>query len=392
MNDGTARRQARHYGLDWLRVGAFLLVVVHHVGMYFTPEPWMVKSAQPVDWLIWPMLALQPWRMALLFAVSGYASRILLLSSGSVGAFSATRSFRLLLPLLFGMLVLIPPQTWVWLSAHHLYGEGLLHFWTHDWIAGAGPNGLLETGHLWFLAYLWTYTILLAAALWAAPSAVRDRVAALAPWLCTGTRLLWAPLLPLLAARLLLLFTIPEAHGLLHDWVSDLTYLPAFLFGFALAALPGAWKAVLRTRGPALAAAGGSLLLLILLQYLYPGDRGHIAQALDREASLVMAWSMILLLFASAHRWLNRDHRWRRPLCEAIFPCFLIHHPLIILVGWQLAGAGLSNLQMFAVLLSSALGGSFLFYRIGRELGMLRPLFGLAPRLARRAAARTAFA
>ena len=36
---------ARHYGLDWLRVAAFALLIVYHVAMVFAPWNWVIKSA-----------------------------------------------------------------------------------------------------------------------------------------------------------------------------------------------------------------------------------------------------------------------------------------------------------------------------------------------------------
>jgi hypothetical protein len=36
----------RHYGMDWLRVGAFALLIVYHVGMVFVPWNFHVKSLQ----------------------------------------------------------------------------------------------------------------------------------------------------------------------------------------------------------------------------------------------------------------------------------------------------------------------------------------------------------
>ena len=35
----------RHFGLDWLRIGAFGLLILYHVGMVFAPWDWVVKSA-----------------------------------------------------------------------------------------------------------------------------------------------------------------------------------------------------------------------------------------------------------------------------------------------------------------------------------------------------------
>ena len=67
----------RHYGMDWLRIGAFALLILYHVGMVFVPWGFHVKTAHPMEWVAIPMLATNAWRLMLLFVVSGYASRAL---------------------------------------------------------------------------------------------------------------------------------------------------------------------------------------------------------------------------------------------------------------------------------------------------------------------------
>lgn len=372
---------ARHFGLDWLRIGAFGLLIFFHIGRFFSPDPWLVRAPTPQFGVEWPMLALEPWRLALLFTVSGYASHALLARTGSIGTFLKARSHRLLLPLGFGLLLLVPPQTWIGLTQNHGYQASLLHFWTTDWLSFRRIDGVPvpNAEHLWFIGYLWTYTMALGLFLVLAPAGWRARARRLAEKLFASPHLLLLPLAGVLLMRLLVLFSVPERHGLLHDWVNDVTHLPAFLFGFALAGMPSLWPAILRLRLPALLMAIAAYSLLAALEYRYPGDRPHIAQALDRDASLIMAWSMILVMLGLAHQWLNRDHAWRAPLSEAVFPFYLVHQTIIVVVGWWLRPSGLSNGAMFALLVAATFGGCWLFYAVGRRIGWLRPFIGLSP-------------
>ncbi|MGZ8283517.1 MAG: acyltransferase family protein, partial [Allosphingosinicella sp.] len=315
-------------------------------------------------------------------------SYALLVKSGGLFPFLRARSTRLLLPLAFGLLVLVPPQSWVAMVGNHGYREGLGHFWLVDWLRFGPLLGvtLPRTEHLWFIAYLWTYTAALCLVLLAAPPAWRARAGALAAFLLARPRLLILPLAGLLLLRVVLLFTVPETKGVLHDWTSDLTYLPIFLFGFALAATPSLWPAILRLRRPAIAAAAVSLLVLVAVELGWPGERPHLAQAADRDASLLMAWSMVVLLLGVAHQWLRSDHRWRRPLSEAIFPVYLVHQTIIVLVGWRLRDSGLDALPAFLILAAATVAGGWAFYAIGRRIAWLRPFVGLsvAPRPSRR--------
>ena len=88
----------RHYGLDWLRIGAFAILIFYHIGMVFVPWAYHVKSAHVADWVTLPMLASNAWRLTLLFVVSGYASRALLSRSPHLSGFVRNRSARLLVP------------------------------------------------------------------------------------------------------------------------------------------------------------------------------------------------------------------------------------------------------------------------------------------------------
>src|SRR5438067_13869842 len=63
----------RLFFLDWVRILAFFLLIVYHVGMYYVTWGWHVKSpyaSHPVE----PFMMLSsPWRLSLLFLVSGVA-------------------------------------------------------------------------------------------------------------------------------------------------------------------------------------------------------------------------------------------------------------------------------------------------------------------------------
>ena len=44
----TASRQ-REFGLDWLRVIAFVILIGYHTGMYFVSWPWLIKNPETSD-------------------------------------------------------------------------------------------------------------------------------------------------------------------------------------------------------------------------------------------------------------------------------------------------------------------------------------------------------
>lgn len=127
---------ARHYGMDWLRIGAFLLLILYHIGMFFVHWDWHVKAQPVLEWVAVPMLATNAWPIPLLFVVSGYASAAIIAKErGAAGSFAWTRTLRLLVPVLFGMAVIVPPQPWIELVTQHGYGRGFLAFWGSDYFS-----------------------------------------------------------------------------------------------------------------------------------------------------------------------------------------------------------------------------------------------------------------
>ncbi|WP_186728868.1 acyltransferase family protein [Sphingomonas panacisoli] len=378
----TALTRSRHYGLDWLRIGAFGLLIVYHVAMVFSTWDWVIKSPTTYPQLIVPLALLTPWRLPLLFAVSGYASRKLFDKSGGPRAFVASRNRRLLIPWAFAMVALIPVETWVRAKIAG-YPGGLIHYWLRDYWQVTPTYGppFPSWEHLWFVVYLWAYTMALAGLL-AMRGWSPERTTVAADWLAKGTRLIWAPIAVLALAKLAVMFVIPEKQGLFTDWNAHLLYFPIFLFGFALGGRSTLWPAIARAQPSAIGLAVASGLVVTLVELAYAGHHmpPHGVMALDRISRIAMAWSMIVILFQLADRHLNRDHRWRAMLAEAVFPLYIAHHPAIILLAWLTLPWGLDPLAEFALLLAGTFGFATAFYLIGREVAWLRPLIGLAPR------------
>lgn len=102
-------------------------------GVLFLSPDTDVKTAEPVEWAVWPMMAINPWRLMLLFVISGVVSRVLITKLGRPGNFAVSRSIRLLLPLLAGMVIFVVPQPWFELRGRGAYDGGLLHFWFNDY-------------------------------------------------------------------------------------------------------------------------------------------------------------------------------------------------------------------------------------------------------------------
>ena len=251
-------------------------------------------------------------------------------------------------------------------------------FLAHGAFAFGQEAGAFMPGweHLWFLPYLWLYTLLLAGLI-ALPARWRARGGRAVAWLAGGRRLIWLPGV-LIAAGMALLM---RAH--VPALADSVDYLPAFLLGFAYAHRPALRAAFRRHFGEALALSLAMLAAIWGQMAFGSADPGRIEELLVLAANGVMSWAMVPVAFTLAECFLNRDHAWRRPLAAAVFPAYVVHQTAIVLVGWQLGRMGVVGLSAFAIQLGAVLGACFAAWLLARRFALLGILLGMPPKAAR---------
>ena len=306
----------RRIDLDWVRIGAFGLLIFYHVGMLYVSWGFHIKSVHRVTALEPLMLVLNPWRLSLLFLVSGVATRFMLRKSAP-GSLLRARSVRLLIPLVFGMLVIVPPQAYDQIVESLSYPAGFLDFYTRHYLAFGtqfcpSPCLVLPTwNHLWFVVYLWVYTMSLGGLLMMAP--------ALVPWLeeklakaLSGVLLLVVPSILFAIYRLTVLPSFPSTHALFGDWYNHALFATVFLIGFLLARMETFWDAVERQRWIALGLAVVSYLSFLAV---WSGKIGTPPSLwLKLYGGLAYGfyqWLCMVAVLGFARRWIQR--RTRRP-------------------------------------------------------------------------------
>lgn len=376
----------RHYGLDWLRIGAFAILILYHVGMVFVPWDFHVKLPG-AWWVAVPMMASNPWRLALLFVVSGYASRALLKRDPVPWRFAWHRTARLLVPLAFGIAIVVPLQPWIELTTKYGYTHGFAWFWWHDYFrfAKLGPILLPTWNHLWFVGYLWVYTLALALLLAIVPARGRVAIQRAFAWTMRGPALLLAPMAWMILVNFVLFPGGRETHALADDWVAHFSYFPAFLFGIALAGAPATLAALVRWWKASATIALAAYALVAGIEIAWPGNTMPTPWGtIFSIARAVEGWTAIAALIGFADRHWNRDHRWRPLLTEAVFPFYIVHQSVIVLVAWWLLPAGLPAWLDFTILVAATIAGCWAFYLAGRAIGPLRPLIGLRRPASRR--------
>ena len=375
MSQAVASRRA---DLDWLRVLAFGLLILYHAGMAWSGSSWHVTSSDSIAWLREAMRFLNRWRMPLLFLVSG-AAVMLALGSRPASLFVRDRLRRLLLPLGFGMIVLVPPQVYL----ERLYRgqfDGSFLDWLPHAFQGVYPTGNLSWHHLWFLAYVLVLTLaLLPCFLWA--RSVQGRALHLtAGRLVARRNLHWLLVLPPAAAILWLAPISYNTNGLIGDWYGLAYYGALLLYGAFLFGSPELLAMLNRQR--LLSLAVGIAAYAILYAGFIDGEVRPTIAPHDRPAfALVsavntMAWLFTVLGFAN--RYLTKRPAFLAEATEAVYPFYMLHQTVTVIAVYWLLRIGAPPLAGFILaVLATFIGTSLIYFGLVRPVWFLRPLFGL---------------
>jgi glucans biosynthesis protein C len=381
------RAHERRHDLDWLRVIAIVLLLYFHAAMIFVAEwGWHIKNAETSNLLLELNFFLSRWRMALLFLISGIGTSYAL-GFRSGGEYLRERVKRLLVPLVFGMLVVVPPQIYLErLTQGHDY-VSYLAFYRSVFEGRPYPMGNTSWHHLWFVAYLLIYSIvLLPLFLWLRTQRGQRAAGAVQRLLGrTGIYVLGAPLAAVLAA---LWVRYPGPQNVVDDWAFLLYYLVFFAYGFLLSRADGLWRQIEERRRTSLSLA---LLAIVGINYLrwngLSPEAGYSPGFLLFLGTLAFnAWFWVLAILGYAKRYLNFRNRFLDYANEGIYPFYILHQTVIVVVGFYVVQVQESVLAkfLFTSLLSLALTVA-IYDLFVKPYRVTRFLFGMKP--ARRTAA-----
>lgn len=303
--------------------------------------------------------AVYPWYMTLLFAIAGMSGRYSL-QKRTAGQFAAERAKKILVPFLFGLLVLAPSMTYVAERFFNEYGGGYLHqyvlFFTKP-TDFTGYRGGFTPGHLWFLLYLFviSLTLLLIIAL------QKKCLPELRP--CNP---------PYFA--LVLLF-VPEwlcQYALNIGGKSLAQFLLLYLVGYYVLSEERVLHTLARRRFVSIALCVLSGTLYVYL-YCFRNLTGVLITALY----IFYGWAGILTLLGMGQTTLDFCNRLSDYLSRASFPIYILHMPLLVATGFFVLKLPLAVAVQFLLIVLISAAATFLLYEIARRISVLRFLLGM---------------
>ena len=379
--------RARTNYIDWLRIIAVLLLIYFHSARIFNiGEAFYTKSQQTSLALSAFIGILDVWHMHLFFLLSG-AGTFFALGFRSGKEYRIERFKRIFLPFVFGTILIIPPQGYYTLLPHpdfHLtYLQYLPQFFKFDPKTAGGYRGTFEWGHLWFILYLYVFSIFaLPLFLYLRKESGKKIISRLGA-LIEKPGMIFLPLVPLGLFEILLRPGFPSTHALVNDWANFVNYLLFFIFGYLLCADPRFGNAIdrhLKYSGPL---AGIAMLIYLSLYPLKlvptPGyNPAFMAVIFFRS---ITTWLWILMLLGLGRKYLDRPSRFLPYLNQAAYPFYILHQTVIVIIGYYVLKLGLRVPIEYLIITTASLIGSILIYDLCvKRWNPIRFLFGMKPK------------
>ncbi len=344
----------RRYDIDWLRVIAIGLLLIYHIGIGF--QPWgvlimFIQNDDPINTLWAPMSMLNVWRIPLLFFVSGMGVSFAI-GKRNFKQLVLERTKRILVPFIFGVLLIVPIHTLIWQS---YYNQDLSY--------------IPSRSHLWFLANIFIYVILLLPLFFYFKRNQEGKVVKTLKWLYGN------PFSLLIVALIFVIETVlikPQFYTLyaltLHGFVVGLI---AFLFGFTFVVSGKTfWNTVLKWRWLYFILSVASFTIRLRIFNL---EAPNYISAIES-----VLW--VFTAFGFAYKYLNRPSNTLSYLSQAVYPVYIVHMIFLYLASMLVFPMEVpAIIKLILSVLITYIGSFGLYELIIRRINFIRPLFGLKP-------------
>lgn len=358
--------------IDWLRIFGIILLFPYHTFRVFDPgEANYVENAAKSAFGQTFMAAVWPWFMPLLFLVAGISTWYALQKRDG-RHFTRERVMRLLVPLVLGILFIVPIQGYVArLQEGTLQGGYLNYLFTQflpDFSDISGYHGTFTPAHLWFILYLFVISmVLLPIFLLVVRKRAKQGIGGFGRLFEKG----W--FLFLLFIPLTISEGLPDLGGK-NPFFFGLYYV----IGFFIASSDGAWKTIDRIRWPALAVLAVTIPGYFLLR--------NIAAGKDDFAWQSIIWALVrnlygitalLCMLAFAGRYLNRGGKALDYMNQAAFPVYILHQSVMMAVAYFVVQWNIGTAPKMIAIMAVTLALCVALFEVCRHVPPLRVLLGI---------------
>ena len=280
------------------------------------------------------------------------------------------------------MFVIVPPQIYY---EHIKEYTGYWDFYKTVFNFVPYPEGSFSWHHLWFILYLFLYSLLALPFLNFLRSEKSEKFkSAVLKFLANPIGILLLPSVFILLTQILLRPYFPEeTHDLIHDWAYFTFYFIFFAMGITCYSIPNLWSAIGENRKYLLITMLISLLPFYTCYFHYrqlidlPWEEDTIDTIFD-VAAIFVSWFTVITIIGYGQHYLNKPHPWLSKINEGLYPFYILHQTVIITIGFYICQLGWSITAKYWAISFLTLAFCVALYRtLIRTNKVMRFLFGL---------------
>ena len=242
-----------------------MLLIPYHTGAIFANFDFHIKNNVTSTGLTIIDIFIDNWHMPLFFLLAG-ASTWFALNKRSQVAYIKERFLRLIVPLVFGIIIIVPPQTFYERIQKSGFSGNYFDFYSHLF-NGFYPKGNLQWCHLWFLFYLFIISVAVLPLIlnWKSGRGA-SFIERFCTWLAKGRRI-FLLFIPLAIIQMTLKVAYPGPQNIVSDWARILFMIVIFLYGVLFYKFPWFRESIQRNLGVAFA-IGVAISIFFIIIYL----------------------------------------------------------------------------------------------------------------------------
>jgi glucan biosynthesis protein C len=369
----------RRYDIDWLRVLAMLMIFLFHCARFFNYEDWHVKNNRlDFGMSVFVEIVVQ-WIMPLFFILSAI-SVYYALDFRSNRSFINERFKRLVIPLVFGIFVIAPPQVYIERVSHSQFAGSFVQFYPHyfDGLYGFGGNFAWMGIHLWYLEILFIFSLLaLPIFRYLKKEKIQHFISRTAIYF-KKPGIIFLLALPIFFMEM---FVNQQPDGIgrrdFGGW-SLLTYLVFFILGYLIATNMQFRVSIERHRKIALL-----LGVLTTISGFFLLEAGYSSRTyFFAFLRAFNSWFWLTAILGFGSKYLNFNNGLLKYSNEAVLPFYILHQTIIVIIGFYIANWDAGVIMKYLILSTVSFALIIALYNLLiKRVKILRFLFGMKPRV-----------
>jgi surface polysaccharide O-acyltransferase-like enzyme len=359
-----------------------LTVFLFHCGRFFDQWGWHVKNPQTTLGFTLANIVLLQWLMPLFFVLSGM-SAYYSLEHQDWRQFIVSRLKRLVVPLVFGIFVVIAPlEVYLERLTHGRFSGSFWQFYPHyfeGWY-GFGGNFAWVGIHLWYLEILFCYSMLaLPVFLYLKTPRAAAQIGKAAGLLCRPGAI-FLLCLPIVALEYIANLPAVRQTALgirgFGGW-SILPYFPLLVLGYLVAADGRLGTAIERHRIVALVLVVITHIVGHLMYYTANWPQSGPTYSFLRGLN---CWAWLIVMFGFAGRYLTFKNQFLKYANEAVLPFYILHQTVILSIGFYAVQLNVSIAAKYVIICATSFLAIMAIYDLAvKRIDALRFLFGMKP-------------